>query len=123
MWLLSVFLQDIPLEIEDAARVDGCSRLKSLIYVIIPIAAPAIATVATFVFLACWNEFIFAIILSSTAAAKTVPVALNDLQTGYEIRWGTMAAGAILQTVPAILFVLFAQKYIIQGMTLGAVKG
>ena len=95
----------------------------SAILILLPLALPSIAVVAIFVFLACWNDFLFALILTSTEAAKTMPVSLNELQSGYEIRWGVMTAGAVIHTLPAMLMVIFAQRYIITGMTMGAVKG
>lgn len=122
-WLLSVFLREISEDLEDAARVDGCTRLGVLWRILVPLALPSIAVVAIFTFLNCWNDFLFALILTQTEAAKTMPVGLNELQNGYEIRWGVMTAGAVIHTLPAILVVLFAQRYVISGMTLGAVKG
>jgi multiple sugar transport system permease protein len=122
-WLLTVFVREISPELEDAARVDGCTRLGVLWRIIIPLAVPSIAVVTIFTFLNCWNDFQFAVILTQTDASKTIPVALNELQNGYEVRWGVMTAGAVLHTLPAIVVVLFAQRYVVSGMTLGAVKG
>ncbi len=123
IWLLSVFLQDIAEELEDAARVDGCGRLGVLARIILPLALPQIAVVAIFVYLGCWNDFLIALVLTSTDASQTMPVGLAGMQTSYEIRWGIMTAGAIVHSIPSILFVLFAQRYIVSGMTLGAIKG
>jgi len=123
VWLLSVFFQEIPEDIEDAAIVDGCGRLGVLRYIVLPLAAPAITAVSILVFLNNWNEFLFALILTSTPAVKTIPIGLASLQSAYFTRWGVMTAGAVLQTIPAIILVLFAQKYIISGLTLGGVKG
>jgi multiple sugar transport system permease protein len=122
VWLLSVFFQDLEKELEDAARVDGCTQVGVLRRIVLPLMLPSIAVVSIFVFIWCWNDFLFALILTANAA-KTMPVGLNDLQSGYEIRWGIMTAGAVIHTIPAILFILFAQRYIISGMTLGAIKG
>jgi multiple sugar transport system permease protein len=122
IWLLSVFFQEVPSEIEDAATVDGCGRLGALRYIVLPLAAPAVTAIGILVFLNCWNEFLFALILTSTPTAKTIPLGLASLQSAYFTRWGVMTAGAVLQTLPAIAFVLFAQKYIISGLTLGGVK-
>jgi multiple sugar transport system permease protein len=123
IWLLSVFFQEVPSELEDAATVDGCGRLGVLRHIVLPLAAPAITAIGILVFLNCWNEFLFALILTSTPAVKTMPIGLASLQSAYFTRWGVMTAGAVLQTLPAIAFVLFAQRYIISGLTLGAVKG
>jgi len=123
VWLLSVFFQEIPKDIEDAAIVDGCGRLGILRYVVLPLATPAITAVSILVFLNNWNEFLFALILTSTPAVKTIPIGLASLQSAYFTRWGIMTAGAVLQTIPALILVLFAQKYIISGLTFGGVKG
>jgi multiple sugar transport system permease protein len=123
IWLLSVFFQDIAQELEDAARVDGCGRLGVLFRIVAPLTLPQIAVVAIFVFLGCWNDFLVALVLTSTEGAQTMPVGLAGMQTSYEIRWGIMTAGAIIHSIPAIVFVLVAQRYIVSGMTLGAIKG
>jgi multiple sugar transport system permease protein len=122
IWLLSVFFQEIPQDLDDAARVDGCTRLSVLYYVYLPLSKPALATVAILGFMAMWNEFIFGVTLTSSVAAKTMPVALASMQAAFETRWAVMTAGAVLQSLPAILLVVFAQRYIVQGLTLGAVK-
>jgi len=122
VWLLSVFFQEIPQDLDDAARVDGCTRLSVLYHIYLPLSKPAIATVAILGFMAMWNEFLFAVTLTSSVAAKTMPVALASMQAAFETRWAVMTAGAVLQTIPALLIVIFAQRYIVQGLTLGAVK-
>jgi multiple sugar transport system permease protein len=122
VWLLSVFFQEIPQDLDDAARVDGCTRLSVLYRIYLPLSKPALATVAVLGFMAMWNEFLFAVTLTSSVAAKTTPVALASMQAAFETRWAVMTAGAVLQSVPALLLVVFAQRYIVQGLTLGAVK-
>jgi ABC-type glycerol-3-phosphate transport system permease component len=122
VWLLSVFFQEIPQDLDDAARVDGCTRLSVLYHIYLPLSKPAIATVAILGFMAMWNEFLFAVTLTSSVAAKTMPVALASMQAAFETRWAVMTAGAVLQSIPALLIVIFAQRYIVQGLTLGAVK-
>ncbi|MCC6802801.1 MAG: carbohydrate ABC transporter permease [Anaerolineae bacterium] len=122
VWLLSVFFQEIPQDLDDAARVDGCTRLSVLYRIYLPLSKPALATVAILGFMAMWNEFLFAVTLTSSVAAKTTPVALASMQAAFETRWAVMTAGSILQSVPALLLVVFAQRYIVQGLTLGAVK-
>lgn len=122
VWLLSVFFQEIPQDLDDAARVDGCTRLSVLYRIYLPLSKPALATVAILGFMAMWNEFLFAVTLTSSVAAKTTPVALASMQAAFETRWAVMTAGSILQSVPALLLVIFAQRYIVQGLTLGAVK-
>jgi len=122
VWLLSVFFQEIPQDIEDAAVVDGCNRLSLLYRIYLPLSRPALATVAILGFLAVWNEFMFAVLLTSTAAAKTAPVALASMQATYKTRWAIMTAGGVLQTLPTLLIAFFMQRHIIKGLTLGAVK-
>jgi len=123
VWLLSVFFQEVPRELEDAALVDGCTKFKLLRHIYIPLALPAIATVGILVFLSMWNEFMFGVLLTSTTAAKTAPVALASLISARDTRWGIMTAGGILQTLPSLVVVIFMQRFIIKGLTFGAVKG
>jgi ABC-type glycerol-3-phosphate transport system permease component len=123
VWLLTVFFQEVPRDLEDAALVDGCTRLTVLRHIYLPLSGPALATVGILGFLGAWNEFLFAVTLTSSAAAKTAPVALASMQAAFETRWAIMTAGAVLQSLPALLLVLVAQRAIVQGLTFGAVKG
>lgn len=123
VWLLSVFFQEVPQELEEAARIDGCGRFSVLYRIYLPLSLPALGTVAILGFLAGWNEFLFAVTLTSTADAKTTPVALAAMQAAFQTRWAVMTAGAVLVSLPALLLVTFAQRYIVQGLTFGAVKG
>ncbi len=122
IWLLASFMEGIPRELEEAARVDGCSRLGALLRIIIPVAAGGIAVTAIFVFLASWNEFLFSLLLSSTGV-KTAPIAIAEFKSQYSIQWGTMTSLSVLYSLPVILFSLLMQKRIVAGMTMGAVKG
>jgi len=123
IWLLSIFFQEIPGELEEAALIDGCTRWSVLFRIYLPLSRPAFATVGMLSFMACWNEFLFAVILTNSAAAKTVPVALASMQAAFETRWAIMTAGAVLHSLPAIILVLFAQGHVVKGLTMGAVKG
>ncbi len=123
VWLLSVFFQEVPQELDEAARVDGCSRFSVLYRIYVPLSLPALATIAILVFLNAWNEFLFAVVLTSSSASATAPVALAAMQSAFDTRFSVMTAGAIVQTLPAVIIVIFAQRYIIRGLTLGAVKG
>jgi multiple sugar transport system permease protein len=123
IWLLTIFFQEIPSELEDAALVDGCDRWTALFSIYIPLSRPALATVAILSFMACWNEFLFAVILTNSVAAKTTPVALAAMQAAFQTRWAIMTAGAVLESVPAIILVIIAQQHIVKGLTMGAVKG
>ncbi len=122
VWLLSVFFQEVPQDLDDAARVDGCNKFTVLYHIYLPLSTPAIATVAILGFMAMWNEFILALTLTSSIAAKTTPVALASMQAAFETRWAVMTAGAVLESIPALILVVFAQRYIVQGLTFGAVK-
>ncbi len=122
IWLLVSFFEGIPVELEEAAKVDGATRFGALLRIIVPVAAGGIAVTAIFCFLASWNEFLFALLLTSVDA-KTAPIAIAEFKTQYGVEWGTMTALSILYSLPVILFSLFMQKRIVAGMTMGAVKG
>ena len=122
IWLLTSFLEAIPVELEEAARIDGCSRWGALLRVILPVAAGGIAATSIFCFLASWNEFLFALMLTSVDA-QTAPLAIANLKTQFGVDWGPMAALGTLYSFPVILFSLFMQRRIVAGMTMGAVKG
>lgn len=120
--LLRSFFFQIPTELEEAARIDGCSRLGALIRILFPLLAPGLAATAIFCFLASWNEFLLALILTYTDNAKTLPVVIAGFLTDRDIFWGPMCATASLGLVPALLITVFANKYLTRGLTLGAVK-
>ena len=122
IWLLSSFLESIPQKLEEAARVDGCSRFGALFRIIIPVAAGEIAISAVFVFLSSWNDFLFSLLLSSTGV-KTTPIAIAEFKSQYGIQWGTMTSLSVLYSLPVIAFSLLVQRRIVAGVTLGAVKG
>ena len=121
IWLLISFFESFPFSIEEAARVDGCSRLEALIRVVLPISAGGISVAAIFCFLTSWNEFLFSLLLTSVNA-KTVPIAIAEFNSQYSIEWGTMAALSIVFSLPVMIFSLFMQRHIVSGMTMGAVK-
>ncbi|MET0134139.1 MAG: carbohydrate ABC transporter permease [Kibdelosporangium sp.] len=125
IYTLSAFFREIPLELEKAAKMDGATPAQAFRRVIAPLAAPGVFTTAILVFIFCWNDFLFAISLTSTNASRTVPAALQFF-TGasyFEDPTGTVSAAAVVITIPIILFVLFFQRRIVAGLTSGAVKG
>ena len=122
IWMMRGFLLDIPTELEDAALVDGCNRLQVFGHVILPLAAPGLMATAIFTSLGAWNEYIFASLLTSTPDAQTTTVLIASQMTFDQVYWGRIAAIATVLIIPAIIFVRFVQRYLIQGMTLGAVK-
>jgi multiple sugar transport system permease protein len=123
IWLIAAFFQTIPLELEDAARIDGCSRLRTLVQILIPVSAPGLVSTALFVFLLAWDEFFFALIFTSTIAAKTVPVAIAEFTGRYVVDVTAMMTGGVLAAIPPVIMALIFQRYIVSGLTAGAVKG
>ncbi|MBM7772076.1 multiple sugar transport system permease protein [Actinokineospora baliensis] len=125
IYTLSAFFREIPWELEKAAKMDGATPAQAFRRVIAPLAAPGVFTTAILVFIFCWNDFLFAISLTSTTSSRTVPAALSFFQgsSQFEDPTGTVSAAAVVITVPIILFVLFFQRRIVAGLTSGAVKG
>jgi multiple sugar transport system permease protein len=123
MWFLTSFFRTIPVELEESAEIDGCTPFQALYKIIIPLSAPAVFTVMILVFIFSWNEFLVSFTLMSTDPVRTYPVGLVMLQGLYEVPWGEMMAAATIVAVPVITLVLVAQRFIIQGLTAGALKG
>jgi len=125
IWTLSAFFREIPWDLDKAARVDGATPFQAFRKVIAPLAAPGVFTSAILVFIFAWNDFLFAITLTSTERARTVPAALaffsGDSQ--FEQPTGSIAAAAVVVTIPIIIMVLVFQRRIVAGLTSGAVKG
>lgn len=121
LWLMANFVRDVPVELEEAARIDGCSTPWLIWRIIVPLLAPGLAATAILMFIFSWNEFAVALNLTAKQTA-TIPVAIAKFAQGYEIKYGEMAATAALSLVPALLFLLFGQRYIVKGLTTGAVK-
>jgi len=121
VWLMRGYFASIPSELEDAARIDGCSRLGALWRVVLPLAAPGLVSVAVFAFIAAWNEYLFAFILTS-ADAKTVPVVIGEFSTKLGLEYLRIAAAGVLASLPPVVLALVFQRFIIRGLTSGAVK-
>ena len=117
IWLMAAYFQTVPIEL------DGCSRLGILFRIVMPISVPGLVSTAMFVFLLAWDEFFYALIFTSTLAAKTVPVAIAEFIGRYVVNVNGMMAGGILAAIPPVLIALLFQRYIVSGMTAGAVKG
>jgi ABC-type glycerol-3-phosphate transport system permease component len=122
IWLMVSFFQDIPRELEDSARLDGYNRLQVLWRVVLPLAAPGIAVTAIFCLIFSWNEFLFAYILTRDAA-RTITVGVESFFTLRGILWGPVAAAATISVAPMLVFVLILQRYMVRGLTFGAVRG
>ncbi|MCR8634210.1 carbohydrate ABC transporter permease [Paenibacillus radicis (ex Xue et al. 2023)] len=121
--LMSGFISNIPEALEEAAMMDGCSRLKAIFLVIFPILLPGIVATTVFTFISAWNEFLFALMFISKPALFTLPVGLRYMQGEFDIHYGALAAGSLISLVPAVILFGFVQKYLVQGMGSGAVKG
>ena len=121
IWLMAAFIREVPRELDEAARVDGCSTLGLLWRVIVPVVMPGLAATAVLVFIHSWNEFVVALNLTAKQTA-TVPVAIAKYAQENETKYGEMAAGALLSTLPALLLLFFAQRHIVRGLTQGAVR-
>jgi multiple sugar transport system permease protein len=123
IWMMAAFFQTVPLDLEEAARLDGCSRLGILFRVVMPISVPGLVSTAMFVFLLAWDEFFYALIFTSTLASKTAPVAIAEFVGRYSVNITGMMAGGILAALPPMILAFIFQRYIVSGMTAGAVKG
>jgi multiple sugar transport system permease protein len=123
VWMMRGFFADLPRDLEEAALVDGDSRLGALVRVVLPLVAPGLAATAVFCLIISWNEFLFALVMTQTDAAMTLPVGIAGRVTQYEIKWGVMSAAAAVALAPILVFALALQKYLVRGLSLGAVKG
>ena len=121
IWLMATFIREVPHELEEAARIDGCGTLQMLWRVIVPVVMPGIAATAVLVFIHSWNEFVVALNLTARETA-TVPVAISKYAQENETKYGAMAAGAVLSVLPSLVLLFFAQRAIVRGLTAGAVK-
>jgi len=121
LWLIGVFVRDVPVELEEAARIDGATTPIVLRHVVLPLIAPGLAATAVLTFVFSWNEFAVALTLTQKQTA-TVPVAIAKFAQDFEIQYTQMAASAALSILPALVLLLFAQRYIVKGLTQGAVK-
>ena len=121
--MLRGFFARIPSSLEEAAMIDGCSRLSALLRVILPVMLPGIAATFIFAFVQNWNELFLSIMFIDQESSKTIPVAINGFITKFNIDWGPMSAGAVLSVIPTIIIFAFCQKMIVGGLTQGAEKG
>jgi ABC-type glycerol-3-phosphate transport system permease component len=123
IWMLVGFFRQLPVELEEAAFMDGAGRWRTIREVILPLAAPGVATTAILTFLYCWNEFLFALSFALGPDSYTVPVAIALFRGQYQVPWGEILAAAVVATAPVAAMVLVAQRRIVAGLTAGAVKG
>ena len=122
-WLIRGFLEEIPVQFEEAAMVDGDSRLSAVFKITLPLALPGITTTAIFCFIFAWNEFLLALVLTSTNKSMTLPVATATLVTQFQVVWSELAAAGTVAAAPVLIFAIIVRKYLVRGLTLGVVKG
>ena len=122
VWMLQAFFTTIPLELEEAAALDGANRLQTLLRVVLPLAAPGVASVAIFAFITSWTEYMFASVLILSDAQRTVPVGLAGIIGQYQVDWGLLLAGATVTMLPVLILFSFVGRNFIEGLTAGAVK-
>ncbi|APU22095.1 carbohydrate ABC transporter permease [Actinoalloteichus sp. GBA129-24] len=123
IWVLKDFFRAVPRELEDAARVDRCGWFRTMWSVFLPVAAPGLVAAAVFSFMTAWSEFMFALFMTSTEAAKTIPVVAANFATDMNTQFTLMAAAGVVAVVPPLILVLIFQRLIVQGMAAGSVKG
>jgi ABC-type glycerol-3-phosphate transport system permease component len=123
IWLLTGFFRHLPGDLEEAAMLDGASRVRMLRDIVLPVSLPGIASTGILTFLYCWNEFLFALSFTLGPDSHTVPVAIALFRGRYQVPWGEVLAGAIVATIPVVLVVLAFQRHIVAGLTSGATKG
>jgi ABC-type glycerol-3-phosphate transport system permease component len=122
-WMLKSYFDTVPIELEEAAKIDGCNLMQTITKIVLPLAAPGIVTVALFVFILSWQEYMFALTLTRSMGMRTLPVGISLFLGEYRVLWGSLMAGSVVVTAPVIVFFVYLQRYIVQGLTLGAVKG
>jgi ABC-type glycerol-3-phosphate transport system permease component len=123
LWLLRAFFQSIPLELEEAALVDGAGRGRAVWHVVLPLALPGLIATAIFTFILAYNDFLFSMVLITSEELKTLPVGVNDLFNATIVDWGMIMAAGVMITAPAVVFFAAVQRYLIQGWGAGGVKG
>jgi multiple sugar transport system permease protein len=123
VWIMAGYFQSVPIELEEAARIDGATRFQSFFRVALPLAAPGLGATAIFTLLNAWDEFFFALIFSSTYAAKTLPVAIAEFIGRHSVNWGMLVTGGFIASLPPIVLSLLFYRYIVSGLSAGGLKG
>jgi len=123
IWILRAFFQSLPIELEQAAWIDGASRRQGLVYIVIPLALPGVIATAIFTFIVAWNDFLFASVLISTDTLKTLTLGINELFYRAVVDWGVIMAAGVMITIPAVIFFVVVQQYLVEGWGTGGVKG
>ena len=123
VWFMKEFFDEIPVELEEAGLIDGCSRLKCFWKIVMPLSAPGLASTAIFIFIISWNEFFFALLYTTTLASKTLPVLVGEFSSKVAVDYVMMSTAGVLAAIPPVIMAVIFQKYIIHGLTAGGVKG
>ncbi len=123
VWMMKGFFDELPRELEESAYLDGDTHFSAFRRIILPLVRPGLAATAIFCLIVAWNEFLFALVLTQTEAALTLPVGIANQVTQYEIRWGAMSAAGVVAAVPLFVFALLVQRHLVRGLSYGAVKG
>jgi multiple sugar transport system permease protein len=122
-WVLMGYFRSIPVELEEAAMIDGASRLYAFVHITIPLAAPAILSVTLVAFTTAWNEFLYAFVFVSSESLRTLPIGLQSMVVGDILPWGELMAASLLTAVPVAVLYIYAQRHLTEGLTVGGVKG
>jgi multiple sugar transport system permease protein len=120
--IMTSFFEGLPVELEEAAQIDGASKIVAFVRIVLPLSVPGIATATILSFIFSWNNFLFALVLSNQDT-RTLPVAISNFTSYASVDWGGLMAASVIITVPVMLIALFSQKYVVSGLTAGATKG
>lgn len=123
IWMMKGFFDAVPVELEKAARIDGCTRIGALVRVVMPIVRNGLAATAIFVAIAAWNEYMFALMLTTSSGSRTWPVGLQLMIGEFQLPWGLLAAGGVVSIIPVFILFALVQRTMVRGLTAGAVKG
>lgn len=123
IWVMTAYIRTLPVELEEAARIDGTSHFGAYLRITLPLAVPGIVAAGTLSFLLAWNEFLFALVLTFSTSAKTMPVAISEFSTRFGLDYGMIMTGGVLASIPPVLLAMAFQRFLVQGLAGGAVKG
>lgn len=123
LWILGNYFMTIPADLEEAALVDGCSRIQALLRIVLPSAKPGIFAAIMFGFILAWDEFMYALIFTSSSSAKTIPVAIAEFSGKHSTDFGLVAAGGLIAALPPVILAIVFQRYVVSGLTAGGIKG